>query len=179
MEPPIFWAQNVHLTAFRATYRVLVCVNTTAEAEKISYGWWLQVFQFGNFSYSNHTRNVRILNWPKTIPFSFSGNEKIKIEQKVLFPVNLKSWHFRCEVGDCETPQSDFKITRIAIFGLREFWNQQNLFGCNPIVTHWLFRVSSLNFLLLIYMSMSIRGKDIPQQGAFIGVELPEACDSL
>ena len=36
-----------------------------------------------------------------------------------------------------------------------------------------------VNFLLLIYMSMSIRRKSILQQGVFSGVELPNACDYL
>ena len=36
-----------------------------------------------------------------------------------------------------------------------------------------------VNFLLLIYMSMSIRRKNIPQQGVFSRVALPNACDYL
>ena len=36
-----------------------------------------------------------------------------------------------------------------------------------------------VNFLLLIYMSMYIRRKNIPQQGVFSGVELPNACHYL
>ena len=47
-------------------------------------------------------------------------------------------------------------------------------FGSSPPLFQFL-----VNLLLLIYMSMSIRRKNIPQQGVFSGVELPNACDYL
>ena len=97
MEPPIFWAQNVHL----GQLRVLVCVN--------------------------------IVEYYSRIEAKKKKKKKIQILKMMItsFPV----WHF------------------------------------SPLVQ------SLVNFL--IYTSISIRGKNIPQQGVFSGVELADACDYL